>query len=108
MSRRKYAINRDVFLNEDNLSYYLLGAIMADGTVSDVKRSRYVSLYSKDDDWLTNIRNIVSPEKPIYKKKIGVFEFKISDIEILNWFKSKQCLPNKSLTLSMPDVPLPI
>jgi len=105
MTTRKYTINRRVFLNEDELSFYLLGAIMSDGNICDIKRSKAIGIGSKDLDWLTLIRNEISPNKPIYKKTETHHFLKISDIESHNWFKSWGCTPNKSLSLKMPEIP---
>ena len=105
MVRRKYSVNESVFLDETADAYYLLGAFMADGVVSNIPRSRYVSLNSKDLDWLESVRDLISPGKPIYHKKCGTQEFKISNQNVLNWFLNQGCIPNKSLTLEMPQVP---
>lgn len=105
MVTRKYAINRDVFLNENEVSFYLLGAIMADGTISTIKRSKFVGLGSNDTDWLMLIRDIISPNKPIYNRKNGHYFLKISDIKTCDWFLKWGCAPNKSLTLQMPNIP---
>jgi intein/homing endonuclease len=105
MSRKKYPINREVFLNEDGLSYYLLGAYMSDGNVFNKPGDRKFSLYSSDLDWIESIRDVVSPTRSVYRKGINHFGLVIYDVELVNWFISKGCVPNKSLTLEMPDVP---
>lgn len=92
---RKYIVNT----NEDSLSFYLLGAWMTDGWLSDKKSNVYFGIGSKDNEWVESIRNIVCPEKPIYKHKSGLYcYFKASNMD---WFVSLGCTTKKSKTLKI-------
>lgn len=101
MTCKKYPIHKDVFLNEDDLSYYLLGAYMSDGNIFDKPRDKKFSLSSRDVDWIKEIRDIISPSRPITKRG----ELTVYDVDLVEWFKAKGCGPNKSLTLAMPKIP---
>lgn len=101
---KKYNDNCDVFLNEDAVSYYLLGAYMTDGCVSSKANS--VSLCSKDKDWLEAIRNLICKDRPLEKdKNSNCWTFKIYEVKIIDWLKSKGCTSRKSLNLKFPKVP---
>lgn len=108
---KKYNYDLDVFMREDATSYYLLGAFMTDGNIKINKKranSKLVKLTSNDLDWLESIKNLICPELNIkfYKpnsSKCG--EIIISSNKLADWFISKGCMPNKSLTLEFPDVP---
>jgi hypothetical protein len=101
---RKYEVNKNAFLNEDAVSFYLLGAFMTDGNVNCSKHHINCSISSKDSDWLDSIRDQICPQKPVYYKS---FSFQFSETECQNWLMSYGCLPNKSLTLKIEkDIPL--
>lgn len=99
-SKQKYNTNHLILLNEDDISYYLLGAYITDGNVEKKKNS-----YSKDFDWIESIKNILSPDRPIYSKLNKLFTLKISDIKTYNWLLSKGCIANKSISVKFPNVP---
>ena len=65
---RKYYSNIEVFTNENALSFYLLGAYMTDGCVTTQTDLNMTCRFEvKDKDWVTSIRDLVSPFKPILK-----------------------------------------
>jgi hypothetical protein len=99
---RKYIVNTNVFLHENDLSFYLLGAYMTDGHINDKKHHLNFNLSSKDFDWVELIRNLLSPQKPIYSsKKSECYSIELSDIESMSWLISYGCGPRKSKTLVM-------
>jgi intein-encoded DNA endonuclease-like protein len=101
----KYNYNRNAFLNEDGLSYYLLGAYMTDGCVQvNGKSSWIITLSSKDNDWLQLIRQNICPEMKMGQGN-QVKVLAITDKQIGDWFISKGCVPRKSTILRFPDIP---
>lgn len=104
---RKYTVNSPVFLNEDEISFYLLGVYMADGNVIGVKHRISFSLISKDKDWLKVIRDLICPNKPLYlKNNYECYTLSTSDIDSMNWLMSYGCVPRKSKTLKI-EKPIP-
>jgi len=97
-SGRKYQVHREAFLREDAVSFYLLGAYMTDGCIYGSQ----TLISSKDDDWLMQIRDHISPDKPIHKDKgRNLYNFRFNDTTSSNWLISYGCTPRKSLTLSL-------
>lgn len=101
----KYSHNISVFTKQDSLSYYLLGAYITDGCVSKNGCSLTTELKSKDLDWLESIRNIISPQSLVQKTKGNCYRLRISSKELANWLIEHNCVPRKSLTVRMPNVP---
>ena len=97
---RKYNVNKDALLREDSMSFYLLGAFFADGHFNDRKHNLCIAISSKDDDWLSNIRNVICPNKPIYCRA-GHYSFEFSDVDCMNWLISWGCTPRKSKTATI-------
>ena len=97
---RKHIINKEIFLNEDAISFYLLGAYMADGNVCLTPRFKNLNIVSKDKDWLEIIRDLVSKSINLQHKN-NCYTLKIFDLDILNWLTSYGCSPNKSLKLAI-------
>ena len=103
----KYNYNKNCFYNEDALSYYLLGAFMTDGCIQPNgtnKTSWQISLSSKDEDWLHNIKSFICPELKISNGN-QVKVIRICSKDIGNWFIQKGCVPNKSAILTFPTIP---
>lgn len=101
--KRIYNINRDVFLNEDDISFYLLGAFMSDGNLSKSKKS--FNIGSIDKEWIEDIKNLITPSYVIKHKKIkncnDFYSAKFNDLICYNWFISWGCIPRKSLILEI-------
>lgn len=97
---RKYNVNPELFLIENDISFYLLGAYMTDGNICDRKHHVSFTICSKDLDWLEIIRDYINPLRPFYKKN-GCFEYAVSDIKSMNWLISYGCTPRKSKTLEI-------
>jgi hypothetical protein len=105
----KYNYNLNTFYNEDANSYYLLGAFMTDGCIYTRKNrpnSKIATLTSKDEDWLKIINSKICPEKPLLNHGLNCFRLMYMSSELCNWFESKGCYQQKSLTLTMPKVPV--
>lgn len=102
---QKYPVNENVILNEDALSYYLLGVVMSDGHVCTQKRHKSISIFSKDLDWLEEIRNVVSPGRPVYTYSDDSHELNFTSLNLVEWFHDKGSANSKSLTLEFPKVP---
>lgn len=102
---RKYEVNSEVLLKEDDISYYLLGYYMTDGCVEHDKHANHFSLTSKDVDHLQQIRDLLCPNKPFYKNK-NTFKLSLNDKDNVEWLMSYGCIPRKSLTLKIErDIP---
>ena len=99
---KKHNYNLDVFYNENDISYYLLGAFMTDGCIKN--KCNQITFSSKDKDWVKNIRDIICPTM-IVRKHNGSLSFAINSKLLKEWFISKGCTPSKSLTLTFPTVP---
>lgn len=101
----RYNYNHNIFYNEDDISYYILGAFMTDGCIQiNGKSSWIITLSSKDEDWLQLIRQFICPEMKIGQgNKVKVLN--ITNKEIGNWFISKGCVPRKSMIIEVPILP---
>jgi len=97
----KYPINYDSFLKEDSFSFYLLGVWYSDGNVFERKYSYFCGLTSKDKEWLEAVRDVICPNKPLYKNRT-CFSLNIAGKEFFDWLNSWGCIPNKSLVLKFP------
>jgi hypothetical protein len=103
----KYSHNIQAFTNEDAVSYYLLGAYITDGCVSKNGVSLTTELKSKDKDWLCSIRDIISPQTQVKKaKRSNCYRLRIANKKIATWLVEHECVPNKSLKVKMPQVPV--
>lgn len=96
--------NLQTFLNENEISYYLLGAFITDGCVSILPTKKQAILASNDEDWLSLIRDYICPEMPV-KKQNNCHKLVICNTQIANWLISKKCVPHKSLTVKFPTIP---
>lgn len=109
MTRQKHNYNLKAFLDENDISYYLLGAFMTDGCIqkngTNVKNSNSfkATITSKDLNWIETIRDNIAQTLPINNKAYNALC--ITNNNISNWLISKGCVPNKSLILEMPNVP---
>ena len=99
---KKYNYNLDIFYNEDDVSYYLLGVIMTDGCVKS--KLNAITLSSNDLDWIQSIKNIICPDIKLTQNKKS-YQFGIYSKELKEWLVSKGCVPRKSLTLQFPKLP---
>ncbi len=106
----KYNYNFSVFNNEDDISYYLLGAFITDGCVYinniNKKSINYaIQLSSCDIDWLNDIKNIIGVNLKLHKFKDNYYGIRIIRNEIAQWFINHGCLPRKTLNVKLPIIP---
>jgi hypothetical protein len=102
LDRIKFHANKYCFLNENNLSFYLLGVYMTDGCLIDTTHHHSIYLSSKDFDWLCSIRDTVCPNKTIYEpKNQKIYKFEFTNRDIYDWLISWGCTPRKSKTLKL-------
>lgn len=105
LSNKQYEVNFSSFLNEDAISFYLLGVWYSDGSVEKYsENSKRASLSSIDKEWLEKIRDIISPGRPISKEiNKNPYKLYINGDEFYNWLFNWGCIPNKSLILKFPE-----
>ncbi len=107
----KYPVNVEAFLREDALSFYLLGVFLTDGNIEKIsgnKRGLYrAGISSADEDWLEMIRDTISPNRPIWKRKgQEVRRIEIANQDLAHWLLAWGCHERKSLTVEFPtEVP---
>lgn len=70
-----------------------------------IASSKYVTLTSKDKDWLEIINNLICPNKPILLHGKNCYRLMYLSSKMANWFESKGCGSRKSLTLKFPQIP---
>lgn len=81
---------------------------MTDGNVSIVNKgspSMRATLSSRDKDWLSIISMTTSHDDLIKTNAKGESTIKISNTKIARLLQSYGCVPHKSLTMEMPDIP---
>ncbi|WP_282034573.1 LAGLIDADG family homing endonuclease [Metabacillus indicus] len=103
--KRKYSLNEDYFKMWTPNMAYILGFILADGTIA--KGTQSVIIAQKETEILERIKNEFKTVQPLYKnEKTGVFLLNLNskilkkDLIELHGVTSK-----KSLTIDFPDVP---
>lgn len=102
----KYNYDFSVFYKEDQLSYYLLGVFMTDGCVYKTGTNRYAcQISSKDMDWLNDIKNKIGNNLQLYKFGENYYGIRIIRNELAQWLIGKGCVPRKTLTIKMPNIP---
>jgi hypothetical protein len=99
---RKYIANSNAFLQENAISFYLLGAYMTDGHICQKEHRTVFRIASKDLEWIEKIKTILCPNKPIYSFKTSeCYVLEVADVASINWLASYGCVPNKSKTISV-------
>lgn len=102
----KYDYNLDAFYNEDESSYYLLGAFITDGCIYKNNPTTHAcQLSSVDDDWLNMIKDHIGTNLKLHEFSKGYYGLRIIRNDIANWFISHGCKPRKSIDVKFPDVP---
>lgn len=104
MQNIKYHVNHDIFLKENENSYYLLGVFMSDGSL-DLNGRYRAEICSQDEDWLGLLRDVISPTRPILSQRKNLRKLSISGKSSVEWLYKQGCIPNKSKVLNMPEVP---
>lgn len=103
VKKQHYSCNENVFTNNNDISYYLLGAYISDGNVE--KNTNRISIVSADENWIQQIKNIVSPNSTIFNTQNNAHLFRFSSPKIRKWMISNECVPNKSLIVNFPKIP---
>jgi len=99
---KKHNYNLDLFFNEDDISYYLLGALIADGCVNN--KTCRITLTSADLDWIELIKNMICPT--IKLEMVGnSYRININSKQLKTWLIDHRCVPKKSLTVKFPIIP---
>lgn len=102
----KYNYNLDAFYNEDEISYYLLGAFITDGCVYKNNPTTHAcQLSSVDTDWLDLIKDYIGTNLKLHEFSKGYYGLRIMRNDIANWFISHGCCPRKTLDAKFPNVP---
>lgn len=103
--KRKYTLNEDYFKVWSNNMAYILGFLIADGTVA--REGQFVSIAQKEDYILENIKKEIGSNQPLYQnKQTGVYILNInSKIVKHDLINIHGVTPNKSNTIKFPHVP---
>lgn len=106
MAHKNYTYDASVFLNEDDISYYLLGLFITDGNVY-IGKSNGVAceLKSIDYDLLDSIRQLICPVLLLAKSHNECFRLRINNKQIGEWLIKNECVPNKTKIVKFPNVP---
>lgn len=100
----KYKYNTDIFTTPNSLAYYFLGVCITDGCVD--QNQRRITIVSKDKEWLETISKSICNNKPLHKvKNKNAYTLTINSKFISNWLIDNECVPNKSLTVKLPNIP---
>lgn len=104
---RRNQTNDTIFLAENEISFYLLGAFITDGTIDIRNNSFRASISSIDKDWITKIGDLIVPTAKIGKlKNTNCYRLAFTSKSIVDWLVSYGCTPNKSKTLELKkDIP---
>ena len=79
----------------------MLGVYVTDGCISD---TNIIDLSSKDEEWVDNIRRITCPNAKLRKER-NCFRFEYTSHIIGKWLINHGCVPRKSLTLEVKNIP---
>lgn len=103
----KYDYNMEVFFNEDEISYYLLGAFITDGCVYKNKNTNAYAcqLSSCDYDWLESIKNIIGNNLKLHKFRDNYYGIRITRDVIARWFLAHGCFVRKTYSVKLPEMP---
>ena len=102
----KYDYNLSVLYNEDDISFYLLGAFITDGCVYKNNGNTYAcQLSSCDKDWLETIKKILGKNLNIHQFKENYWGIRITRNEIAQWFIKHGCIPQKTYSITLPQIP---
>jgi len=115
------SINQDFFKTWTPQMAYVLGFIFADGTIEDVRKSSrtcYTQLSNNDKSLLIDIKNVLSSNHIIYKRKSRwiiffgkkylsskSYHLRIGSKSIYNDLKNLGLTPRKSLIMKLPIIP---
>lgn len=102
----KYNYNYNIFYNENEISYYLLGVFYTDGCVYKNNKNTFAcQISSCDQDWLNSIKDIIGTNLKLHKFKENYYGIRIIRNEIAQWLISHGCFPRKTLIIDFPNIP---
>lgn len=101
---KKYIVNHNVFTEENDLSFYLLGYYMTDGCLEQTKNG-YISRFivsSLDKELLLKIKRLLCPRKKleIVSDKRS-HRLRLTDKKCIDWLQTWGCTARKSHSLSL-------
>lgn len=103
---QKYIYYPNTLTNEDDISYYLLGAFITDGCIYKNGTKNYAcQLSSIDTDWLELIKCKMGSNLKLHNFKDNYYGLRIIRNDIAQWFIKHGCSPQKTLTVDFPSVP---
>lgn len=102
---QKYTYYAETLTNEDDISYYLLGAFITDGCVYKNGTNYACQLSSVDTDWLDLIKTRFGKNLKLHNFRDNYYGLRITRNDIAQWFISHGCTPRKTLTVDFPIVP---
>lgn len=103
-AKRIHFLNENSFLNEDDVSFYILGIWYSDGNVFNRgKNSKLCGFTSKDKGWITAIRDLISPGRKIQNVSgRSCYQLQINSANFYNWLVKWGCVEKKSLIIQFP------
>lgn len=99
----KYNYNLKIFQTKDDIFYYLLGVFFTDGNIFSKDKTHLIQLTSKDIDWLKILQQEL--KCALYPTKDGHGNLAIRSKECCEILIENGCLPKKSLTNKLPNIP---
>lgn len=100
--------NCNIFINIDNISYYLLGLYITDGNIYLNKKynnSISVELKSIDLELLEKIKDLVCPTRKITLSHNKCYRLRFHNQIIGEWLINNECIPNKTKVVKFPNIP---
>lgn len=102
---RKYSLNEEKIMKDSREKFYWLGFISADGCIPD-SRTLTIELKSVDREHLQKFANFLETDKPIKDRinnqGVECSRITINSINIINYLKQYNIVPNKSLSYTIP------
>lgn len=103
-------MNVEAFAANNDVSYYLLGAMLTDGNICKrqprkpgYKRKWRMSITSMDIDWMQQISRIIGINLRFSKNNLGKLDWENG--KVADWLLDNNCIPRKSKIVKMPNVP---
>lgn len=110
-NHNKYFYNPQIFTQENEVSFYLLGVFITDGNVSyntsrSEKKYYTCEIKSADYNWLLDISKLVGDNLNLTKaNNSSCYRLRINNTEIGNWLINNECVRNKTLSVKFPNIP---
>lgn len=108
----KYAVNESFFEEWNSEMAYVVGYWYADGSLENAPyiRAKYIRVTSTDRETIEYFKRVLSAEHPVtllkkYGNQKDRFQLRIGNHRIYESLVAVGLYPNKSLTMTFPDVP---